>query len=377
MRCLKCNAQWNIGNKKVTFYDSCPICDADYAGNPELREFSSIEEFLQTLIIDKGNDICLETNMINAYLNDYFPVKAAERSDINILLLSGLGGVVKDVLDGKLALVDWFAKIKDIGTSTPRPIIIGILNRLSGIEKNSGSDFGSCDYYLDQYGNINDDSKLLALNKALICDKNDQRVLNLLAKHNLVNGDSKQAIKYLEQSASTGDVEAIYLLADYYLKGVKVKKDKKKAEEYLNTALSRGDQNAIFKLGLLHMTPPDVDLNKATDYFLKAASSGRAEANYMLYTLIYKYTDSKNDAITYLLRAVQQNYTPAIYDYSIHLLYGDDVSENVNYAIQLLDSIASKGHQDAIDKLHYMYYTGFKVAKNKEKANTYRSMKGA
>ena len=43
----------------------------------------------------------------------------------------------------------------------------------------------------------------------------------------------------------------------------------------------------------------------------------------------------------------------------------------------MLDSIARQGYLDAIDKLIYMFSTGYKVTKDRDMATIYKQMKGA
>ena len=61
-----------------------------------------------------------------------------------------------------------------------------------------------------------------------------------------------------------------------------------------------------------------------------------------------------------------------MYEYSLHLLYGDDVSQDVDSAIKFLEEAALRDDKDAISKLAYIYSVGFKVNKDMNKAKIYK-----
>ena len=117
-----------------------------------------------------------------------------------------------------------------------------------------------------------------------------------------------------------------------------------------------------------------IDIPKAVESFSKSAELGNVKASYVLYKIYYQNQASTEFAIQHLKKAADMNYLPAMYDYAIHLLYGDDVDKNTEKAIQLLDKCAKKGSQPAISKLFYLYRVGLGNKVDRKKAEEYRKL---
>lgn len=116
------------------------------------------------------------------------------------------------------------------------------------------------------------------------------------------------------------------------------------------------------------------DISKATELFERSSEMGNAKASYILYKLHYKDVDEKKTSLKNLTNAANKKYYPAMYDLSIHLLYGDDIEKDVETAERMLSECAEHGHVGAISKLYYLFGTGFEVKQDKVKAEMYRSM---
>ena len=109
---------------------------------------------------------------------------------------------------------------------------------------------------------------------------------------------------------------------------------------------------------------------------MKAAEEGIVEAEYSLYALFYQFDETKSESIKHLQKAADGGFLPARYDLAIHLLYGDDIKEDKSQAVRILDECARRGYNDAIEKLIFMFKTGFCVNEDADMVKTYTQMKG-
>ena len=87
-----------------------------------------------------------------------------------------------------------------------------------------------------------------------------------------------------------------------------------------------------------------------------------------MYSRYYEKNSTKELAIDKLKMAAESKYLPAMYEYALHLLYGEQVTEDVTKAIEMLEECALLGKEEAIEKLRFIYSTGYKVIKDKVKA---------
>ena len=376
MKCNKCNAEWNISYRGVTYIDSCPICGADYTRDPSSREFQAPVELLQTLIVENGVDILNNFQNIFAYLNDYFPQEKAFREDYKSLYENGVINDIISVASQTPREFDWTNRLDGISIQQSNDQINQMINRISGGDSYPGTDFGSAEYYLSQYSSVSEYYKTGILEKAIYCDPNNKQALKLMVEYNLSHNRAKDAVTMLENNIAGGDLDSLYTLVDFILEGKIPYSSKSKAEGYLQYAASLGDSRAYYKLGNMYLKGNGGDYSKATEWFMKAAEEGIVEAEYSLYALFYQFDETKSESIKHLQKAADGGFLPARYDLAIHLLYGDDIKEDKSQAVRILDECARRGYNDAIEKLIFMFKTGFCVNEDADMVKTYTQMKG-
>lgn len=366
MQCLQCGAKWIQGNKMLLL-ESCPICDCNYKINPELKKYNKIQELLLELILEKGIDFCKNQQNINAYLNDYFPEQEVIRENIKMLLEQGVGEFVYDYRNG-VRTISVESYCSSISSVIDKSSIINVLEYLCEAKEFAGSDFKTETFYLEQFEEIAEDKyKIICLEKARSIN-NSEDISYRLADFNLSIGKIDIGIKMLQDLADKNHLNSTLKLASIY------KTDELKAIELLEKASSNGSSEATFLLGCEYLFGSDKIQNnsRAEECFEKVAGDSYPEAHYYLYKLYYKHSESKSKALEHLRLAADLNDLSAKYEYAIHLLYGDDMQENIGLAVRLLEECAEKNNISAIQKLSFMYMTGFKVAKDKQKAKIYK-----
>ncbi|MCR5836007.1 MAG: sel1 repeat family protein [Lachnospiraceae bacterium] len=339
MRCRRCNAKWNIGNQRPIL-SLCPICEADYSEYPLLKGYDSIAEFLYELRLDQ-TDIFGESRRLLAYINDYFPQETAIRDGIKDLYDFGLKDVLRSYLDGKMSEDEFVSFVK---ANTVEPIgttIVNIIQFVFVVYSEYGTDYNLPEYYSGVIGEIKD----------------------------------KYQIKALEKAADAGDKESQYRLAVKYKEGIGFQKDLDKAQALLFKASEQGYSEADYLLAELKR-----ELGKNEDEIIdclrKAANNDNVKAQCRLYYELYKNKGDIDEAINYLKKAASLNYAPAMYEYSLHLLYGDDVEQDVEAAIKYMEAAAAEDEKDAISKLAYIYSVGYLVNKDVKKAKLYKDKLG-
>lgn len=372
MQCLKCGAKWIKGNRDKAL-SLCPVCECDYDINPDLKKYDKIQEVLLELIQLNGLEICKNPRILNAYLNDYFPEKEALRASIKNILEQNAGQFVFEYKSGNSTVsIESFcgSLITDLNISD----IINCIRYLCVSEIFEGSDFDSEEYYLKQIDLVKENIyKEICLQKILKINDNEENSFKL-AEFKFIVGKSVEGIKILADLAEKNNVKAMLRLADVYGSGKYCKVDRKKERKLLEDASLYGEYLADFRLGYIEMFEQEgnVDIDFAKKYFERAAKEQHPESNYYLYKIFYSDSQTKQLALEYLKQAVDLKDLSAKYEYAIHLLYGDDVQKNVGLAIRLLEECADENMKDAIQKLNYMYSTGFEVSKDKDKAKIYK-----
>ena len=375
MHCLKCGCKWRIGNvsPNISF---CPICDTDFMENIEYRGYDSISELLMCLLVEKGNDICLNNLQITSYLNDFFPQEVLLRDQIEMLLNHGIGKYVYHCRNGhkprnNLRIIVWQA---------------GLINNYDDIEKTifyltgriieEGSNIEKANFYLDQVEQLHNDScKLVALEKANKLSP-DIYALNRQADLLLEVGNTPGAVAVLEKASETGNEAVILRLANIYEKGEIIQQNYGRAADLYSQLEKQDNTEGLFRLGKLFYLGRGVKKNtsQAVEYFSRSAEKGNYRAQYYLYKILYK--EDPITAVDCLVKSATQNFEPAMYDLAIHLLYGDDIIKDVTRAMGLLEECSKHGNRDAASKLYYIYMTGYEVEPNKEKALFYKMLIG-
>jgi TPR repeat protein len=366
MRCLRCNADWNNGNIRPPL-SHCPVCEANYTVEPSLKKYDNIAELLYELRIN-NSDVFNDSRRVLAYLNDYFPREEDIREELKALYERGLLDTIDGFLGGKISDDDVSTFVIENTTETLKSEILKLLQMVLGVNSDYGTDFNQSDYYRGILEKLNDDCyRIKALEKATVVD-DDPSLKNQLIEFKIKTGDMEDAVKDLETAAAMGDSRSLYALAVMYKDGSYYQKDLDKAQGLLKMASEKGNSSADYLLAEMLLESGE-NKDEAIVYLRKAADNN-VKAQCRLYRELY--AKNVNEAVDYLKKAAFKGYAPAMYEYSLHLLYGDDVSQDVDSAIKFLEEAALRDDKDAISKLAYIYSVGFKVNKDMNKAKIYK-----
>ena len=375
MHCLKCGASWISGNCNPIIA-ACPVCDTDFKQEAEYRGYDSVLELLLCLIYEEGDEVCRNTLKITSFLNDYFPQETFVRAQIGLLLNEDLGNIVYQLRKNLKGNLDIKKTVERAGVTYPLTKIEQAVYYLAERITEYPSPVNTADFFLKQVPQLkNDVFRISALEKANEIEP-QIRSLRQLSELLFSVGKSWEAINSLEKAANLGDEDAFLLLSEIFELGKEVPINYSRSVFYLNQLEKNGNTKAYYQLGRFYYLGLGVekDVERAVKYFLSAAEKDHEEALYMLYRLMYR--ENKTRAVEYLRRSAAQGYVPAMYDYSLHLLYGDDIKKNVHEAILLMENCAALKYQDALSKLRYLYTVGYEVEANKEKAKKYRKTQG-
>lgn len=368
LKCKRCGASWILGNLSLK-RDCCPICDINLNVQSEYREYETVIELLQVLIEQNGIDFWNNDRAINGYLNDYFPEKIEIRDKIRFLLDNKFNNQIiywyhnppsrdeiMNALEGEHA-----------GNMADNQFIDGIM-ALVETYKNEGTNFENPSFYKEYAQKcVNMKFKEVALEKAVQCGADEQTELEL-AEFKLAVGE-KDGIDILQRLAEKDNVNSLLRLAKMYEQGKFINRDYSKEIECLNKAISKNSAEGMFQLGRLYMLGWGMPKSKekAVELFEKASEYNHEKANYQLYSVYYN-ENREQIALEKLKHAADSGYVPAMYEYALHLLYGEHITENVSTAVSILNACALQGNTEAIEKLRYIYSVGYKVPQDKLKA---------
>lgn len=314
MNCKLCGANWNLNNIHPNF-EGCPICSVDFKLHREYLIFDEIEELVLFLINESDIDICNNPNLILAYIGDLFPQRIVEREIIKSLIETGIPSNINDFMNNKLSARE-LHKVIEKAAYEQQDRIIASIDYICGINK-SGDDIGTKEFYLKQLNNVYEEKhKIIALKKAHLIDPNDDHIITALAERLYKVKEFDTYTSLLRKSAELGNSDSIVKLALHSHRS-------KNKEEYYE---------------LMH----------------KAAEMGNRVACFREYLNLYREETTKEVAMGYLKSAAEKNYVPAMYEYAMHLYYGDEITKNREAAILLLEECASKGYDDAICKLKFI-----------------------
>ena len=369
MNCRRCGAYWKEGNISSTI-NNCPICDNNFQKEPEHRGFDIITELLQFLIAQNGIGYWNNKKGLNGYLNDYFPDRIKERADISNLLDKEFGN----------KMIEWYKNMPPQDVIVQDIMSLGIQDRINeytsgimyllGAIKIGGTNFIEPQYYEEYARNCSDIRyKILALEKALKYGADDEIALKLSEIQ--MNVDNVKGLRLLQELSEKGNVNALLKLAKITEQGIFIERDYKKVTEYLVRAEQKKSAEGIYQLGRLYLLGRGVPRNrqKAIELLEKASHENHEKANYQLYGIYYNSNCSLQQvALNKLQNSAKSGYVPAMYEFALHLLYGENVVENIPMAVSLLEACANNGMEEAEEKLCYIFSVGYKVEKDKFKA---------
>lgn len=370
MNCKKCGASWKLGNI-LPQMDCCPICDIDFQKMPSYKNFDTIVELLQFLVAQNGTDYWNNDRGINGYLNDYFPEKSEIRNQIRFLLEKQFGK----------RIIEWYQDIPDkviIKEALESIQFQGDINAFSegimllvGASTQKGTDIKSPVFYMAYAHKCKSiEYKIKALEKAVLYGAGEETKLELADLK--LKRNPNEGMDAFNKLVEQGSIESLLRLAKIYEQGKIIEKNYLKEIDYLNKAVLQNSAEGMYQLGRLYMLGRGLKKSneKAIELFEKASEQNHEKANFQLYSIYYnsEKENFKQLALVKLQYAAKAEYLPAMYEYALHLLYGEHTLENVPMAVTILENCALQGCEEAIEKLCYMYSAGYKVARDKLKA---------
>lgn len=211
-------------------------------------------------------------------------------------------------------------------------------------------------------------------------DRPDDKLQYRLGQMNLTGTgtpvDFNAARKYFEKSAALKNTDALYGLAQLYLKKEYGRYDMQKAVGYLIDAAQQGHVFAQYKLGKMFLKGEGVvqDVLYGLRWLKEAAKQKNPSAEYLLGREYLKGETLQKDAekaVRYLSKAAAQENECAAYVLGKAYLDGTDIPRDTDKGIELLTISAGKGFEAAEYVLGKLYFKGEIVAKDIPKAVAY------
>ncbi len=187
-------------------------------------------------------------------------------------------------------------------------------------------------------------------------------------------GDVHQAAAWLEKAADAGKTSAQYVLAKLYLEGCLGEKDVEKAGKLFQKAAEQGNGFAAYRLGRLYLEGEEIpkDMVAAVRWLTEAAEQELPFAQYTLGCLYLKGEEIPKDmgkAVAWLRKAALQGNEYAQYRLGSLYLLGEDVPQDLDEVVRWLELSADQGNQYAQYALGKLFLYGQPgMSRDKEKA---------
>lgn len=203
----------------------------------------------------------------------------------------------------------------------------------------------------------------------------------LFLKSDEVPKNVSYALRWLEEAAAKGNPYAEYLLGKTLLMGDDVDRDSDRGEALLRKSAGSGNVYAAYTLGkaLLDGDLLLQDVPKALKLITQAADGGFSSAQYFLGKLLYRgevITQDIPKALSYLENASVQDHPYAAYMAGKILLTEESVKD-VPKAIRYFEIASDAGNDFAEYQLGKLYLYGKEVPQDYEKAMEYLSSSAA
>lgn len=217
---------------------------------------------------------------------------------------------------------------------------------------------------------------------ALKDDKNALFYLaNMYLKGEFVEKDIDKAIDFFEKSIESGKTEAAFILANIYLHQKTMEKDEEKAKYWLNFAASKNYIKAKELLFELEFGKKEKEISfsdakrafleddyrKALEFFLILAKQNDTLAQYYV-GYIYEYCDidvENKDSYFWFLKSANGGYNEAQYEVALKCYFENQYEE----AVLWYEKAARQNHKQAQHNLALMFELGYGVEKNQDLAN--------
>src|SRR6185503_16870082 len=162
--------------------------------------------------------------------------------------------------------------------------------------------------------------------------------------------DYKGARDIAEAAANNGDARAMAMLGLFYQKGLGVTADLNKAVDWYAKAADKNEVDAQYSLAEIYLNGDlgEADMERGRYWLLKAAEQGKPEAEHRLGLLAAsEATPDWVAAADWFAQAAAQDYVDSQYNLGVLYAEGRGVEQNKIKAGQLFAKAAMKGHPDA------------------------------
>lgn len=173
----------------------------------------------------------------------------------------------------------------------------------------------------------------------------------------------RAALYWVTQAANQKNVEAMYLLGNFYFDGIGAQVDYKKAFEIFTELANQNHALSQLKLGQMYYYGQGVekDLPVAKKYFLKAARKGEEEAKNWI-AILFKDgvsdDDNPEEVNDWLNYAIDKGEPQALYFKGVSHLFGRHLPQNIELGMELIQIAANKEYVPAQRELGMIYEQG-------------------
>jgi len=189
------------------------------------------------------------------------------------------------------------------------------------------------------------------------------------ANGTLVRKDDGQALLWYRRAAELGHADATSDVGKMYFLGRGVPQDDKEALAWIQKAVELGSVKAQSNLGVFYYLGRAIvkDLEEARKWFTKAADSGDSIAMYNL-GRVYREQDNIREAIRWFEKSAELDYVNAMTSLGFIYFKGECVKQDLEQAMKWFLRAGEAGDWDALSNVGAMYGRGQGVAKDEDEA---------
>eukprot|EP01080_Neovahlkampfia_damariscottae_P005107 gene5107-8705_t len=187
--------------------------------------------------------------------------------------------------------------------------------------------------------------------------------------------DIAKSLEYFHEAAYKGDASSQYWLGHSYHQGNYVEKDIEKCLVYLNSAVQQNHSGAIFYLALMYLNEDGVekDESKFEELFQKAIELKHSGALYLMADFFYHKKGGREQnfqkAFEFYEKSAEQGNPDALYCLGTMYFSGRGTKLDQKKAAQIYTQAGTFGSKGALLALADMYLKGIGVEKDEKHAN--------
>lgn len=360
MRCEKCGAEWN--GIVTTDNFKCPFCGEILS---EDIPYKQVIDSLRMLINRFGREIYLESQRLDAMINDLVPNALKEKNIIRSAISFNIPSII-------------LAASKDVEKRN------SILEKAYHAIESNGIDKEWCSAIIFMLGYpLEFDSRFLYpldLTKKKSHMKLKGKATAKSFQQNKEIDYSEKSNEELENYSDNGDAEASLELGTRYYFGEGAEQNYLKAAQFFRRAESFGNITAKYNLGVMYDNAFGVehDENKAFEYYQISAEQGYPLGMFSLAEMYYDGQGCEKDdqkAVYWLQKAEKEMEDPNIY-ITLAMILRDSEDESVRNPVQAYEyarKAVDTGNENALNLMGTFYENGTGVQQDYKKAFEYYS----